>query len=593
MIIWHAETCEEARRLRHGEYVTGLKASKTTNLVATAGMRTIKVWDITNGELIYSLTKTNQGRLMSMAFITNDTELLIAYDDCTIVCVDLESAKGKWQFRAEDPSDLEHSCPRFMSFSHDAKRVAIAYRGRPVFVWRVDPQLQGQKPLRCIRREDKIKKPEDVWNAPEVVLWQPESPNVLILYQDTKLVDWNLDSCQQIQHDHLKAREMAVSSDGNLLLTSDNNGSLSVWTTGKFCLVYELTHDEFVRDIAFSPDAQRVYDIRDGICNVWEPDALIRSDDAGREDISTHDSNLYTLPVVSTDDNSRVQISALIIGKHEDFFCTGKADGSVNILEMVNSTQHRKLYAHANSVSVIEMAWSSSEKYFASVDDSGRLIAKRLEKPISRQAKWKVFPLLDARLGFAITQILFSDSEKFLPVSSRKLDRLYSTKTKEKLLQVPRPGGVSRRWVQHPINPHLLICVKHDSQESYHWDSLEPVDQEETAAGTSLERNQRELEELRIHEMSSRPEISTRSTSSAENSWIEPPGAHKNGATEKSTPADKRNQQYRVCTWDVAKGDDGECVKHFFLPKDWLSPDARRLIKLNDYGTLLCPKMGK
>ncbi|CZT11982.1 uncharacterized protein RCO7_07985 [Rhynchosporium graminicola] len=544
------------------------------------------------------LTKTNQGRLMSMAFITNDTELLIAYDDCTIVCVDLESAKGKWQFRAEDPSDLEHSCPRFMSFSQDAKRVAIAYRGRPVFVWRVDPQLQGQKPLRCIRREDKIKKPEDVWNAPEVVLWQPESPNVLILYQDTKLVDWNLDSCQQIQHDHLKAREMAVSSDGNLLLTSDNNGSLSVWTTGKFCLVYELTHDEFVRDIAFSPDAQRVYDIRDGICNVWEPDALIRSDDAGREDISTHDSNLYTLPVVSTDDNSRVQISALIIGKHEDFFCTGKDDGSVNILEMVNSTQHRKLYAHANSVSVIEMAWSSSEKYFASVDDSGRLIAKRLEKPISRQAKWKV---------------VYQDDG-------------YST----------------------PLN--LLICVKHDSQESYHWDSLEPVDQEETAAGTSLERNQRELEGLRIHEMSSRPEISTRSTSSAENSCrIENvyklqdrylivecvPGSNRGHALESIPPASSRHidlidvghpvptrtaprkslprltnavncvlgvtkgqlifldQQYWVCTWDVAKGDDGECVKHFFLPKDWLSPDARRLIKLNDYGTLLCPKNGE
>jgi hypothetical protein len=53
------------------------------------------------------------------------------------------------------------------------------------------------------------------------------------------------------------------------------------------------------------------------------------------------------------------------------------------------------------------------------------------------------------------------------------------------------------------------------------------------------------------------------------------------------------DHQYWVCTWDLEGGDNGEYMKHFFLPKDWLSPGARRLITLNRYGTLLCPKNGE
>ncbi|KAL2068551.1 hypothetical protein VTL71DRAFT_14888 [Oculimacula yallundae] len=472
VIVWHAETCEEARRLRHGEYVTGLNASKTASLVATAGTKTIQVWDVTSGERIHSVNKTNQGKLMSMAFVSNDTELLIAYDDCTILCVDLKSGKEKWQFRAEEPSDPEHSRPRLMSFGQDARKIAIAYRGRPVFVW-------------------KIKKPGDVWDAPEVVLWQPESPNALILYQDMTLVDWDLESGLQIQHDHLKAREMVLSSDGNLLLTSDNNGTLSVWTTGQFRLVYELVRNEFVRDIAFSPDAQRL------------------PDDSNREDTSAHDSNVCSIPVVSSDDNTRVQISALICGKHDDYFCTGKDDGTVNILDMFNSTQHRKLYAHSTAGSVIEMAWSSNRRYFASVDDSGRLIAKRLEKPLSPQAKWKVFPLIDVRLGFAIAQLMFSTSEEFLLVSSSNLDRVYSTKTKEKLVQVSRPNEAARRWVMHPFDTHLLVCIKRNTHTICQWNNLEPVHKYGLAAGGRFENNQPGLEALHIRETYPQHELPT------------------------------------------------------------------------------------
>ena len=206
-------------------------------------------------------------------------------------------------------------------------------------------------------------------------------------------MDWNIDDDTQTEHAHIGAREMAVSSDGNLLLTSDFSGSLSVWSTGQFRLIYQMKYDEFVQDIAFAPDAQRFYDIRGTLCNVWEPAALVRPDDLNREDMSSHDT-LYSDPVVSSDDNSRVQISALVSSEKTLYHCSGKEDGSVVIYETQTSKRLRKLYGHSDISSVVSMAWSPSQKYIASADDSGRVIAKRLGKPTAQAPqKWAGIPI--------------------------------------------------------------------------------------------------------------------------------------------------------------------------------------------------------
>lgn len=284
------------------------------------------------------------------------------------------------------------------------------------------------------------------------------------------MVDWNLDNNAQREHAELKAREMVVSSDGNFLLTSDNNGTLSVWTTGNFRLVCELQY------------------------NVWEPETLIRSDDTNGEDISPHDSTLYSVPIHSTD-NDRVQISALICGENDRYFCTGKEDGTVTIFDLDTAKHHRKLLTHSSSVSVTEMTWSRNQRYFASVDDSGRLIAKRLEKPSSQQgAKWKVLPLLDLRLGIAVTQLLFSSSEEFLLVASGPWDRIYSTKKKEKLCQISRQDGMPKRWVQHPADSQLLIAIEGEEHALYKWSTLEKF--ENDSSGLGFDRMEKDVTDL-------------------------------------------------------------------------------------------------
>ncbi|KAL2785293.1 hypothetical protein BJX66DRAFT_61738 [Aspergillus keveii] len=656
IVVWHAETCAESHRLHHGEWVTRIKASRVKGLVASAGIRTVRLWEIATGQVVCQIPKSSQGHIMALEFTADDSRLLIAYDDCAVHCVNLQTLEEEWCFHVYDPAaGSDFSCPRFMVFSHDAKRIALAQRGRPVYVWSINQQ--HLPPQQCVRREDLYKREGDVWSAPEVVVWQPESPNVLILYQDTTLVEWNLDDDTQTEHAHIGAREMVISYDGSLLLTSNHNGTLSVWSTGEFRLVYQVKYDEFVRDIAWAPDGQRFYDVRGSLCNVWEPDALIRSDDATREDSSTHDT-LYSDPVLSSDNNSRVQISALVCGDRAKYYCTGKEDGTVTIYELETAQKLRKLYGHSNTVSVIELAWSVHQKYIASADDSGRVIAKRLERPGQHAPKkWSVYPLIDQRFGSTITQLLFSPSEDYLLISSAGVDRLWSTKTKKSVFQVERRGRGPRQWVQHPEHSGRLICIEGESQFICDWSTLEEAtpsarqpsspkqpDIPELAIDETLSPNLSELADLSIAEDPHSPSAGMLENvfqvrgryiileyRSSHGFFNPRSGSNKSSLSLVSSPhrielldlhedrhalaprrilpqlSEKVNQaigvfqgrlvfldyDYWMCTWDFAAAEDRAYRRHFFLPKDWLATGSMGIVVLDQFGTLLCPRNGE
>jgi WD40 repeat protein len=137
---------------------------------------------------------------------------------------------------------------------------------------------------------------------------------LFILCQDTNLVEWRLYDDQQLAHPHLKAREFSISSDGNLMITSDHTGTVSVWAFPRLSLVYRLgSENNFVRDIEFSRDGQRLYDVRDSMCNVWEPDVLIRPDEQHLEDQSSLDefSIVSSEPTMAQIDNTQGVVTSI------------------------------------------------------------------------------------------------------------------------------------------------------------------------------------------------------------------------------------------------------------------------------------------
>ncbi|KAI1077810.1 hypothetical protein F5B20DRAFT_572038 [Whalleya microplaca] len=346
MVVWRAETCEEVRRITHGEYVTQMAHSKTSNLVATAGFKSTK----------------------ALALGEKDDEILIAYDDCTVQCIDLKANAEKWKFVAKEPSSQDFSCARHIAFSPDRSQMS-------------KPFAVHVPPKRCVLAEDRLRSAH------------PVTDRLLILYEDTKIVEWNVADDEQLSYDHTAARSMTLSQDGNFLLTSDVNGTLSIWVIPEYRLVYQLKYDELVTDLAFCPDGTRFYDLRGSFCNIWEPETLIRADEVDQDDMPSTYETIMSEPVIANDDNSRVPITSLACGSHERAYCVGKEDGSVTMYNMPSGQKIRKIVAHSTSVSVIKLVWSPSEKYLASVDDSGRVIVKRLEAPTAEKDRWAIFPL--------------------------------------------------------------------------------------------------------------------------------------------------------------------------------------------------------
>ncbi|KAL8818633.1 MAG: hypothetical protein Q9223_002770 [Gallowayella weberi] len=616
LVVWSSETCEQVRRFTHGEYVTYMTSSRTSNLVATAGFKTTRVWDITTGEELYRLPKARHHHTRTLAFGPNDDEILVGYDDCLIECFDLATAREKWRFSAKEPGSQDHNCARYMAISPDLTQVALVFRGRPVVVWSI--QRSPSKfipPKRCVLTEDSMRSAEkgDAWNAPEVALWQPGTDHLIIMYEDTKVVEWNVRDDEQSPQAHMGARGMVLSHDGTLLLTSDVNGTLSIWTVPEYRLTYRLKYEELVTDMAFSPDGTRFYDIRGTFCNVWEPDALIRSQDLDHDSASSHHDTINSELVISSDDNTRIPITSLVCSPSGSVYCCGNEDGIVVMYEMSKGKKVRQIAKHASSTSVIQLAWSASERFLASGDDSGRIMVKRLEPPSSGKDEWAVFKLMDRRIDEALDQLMFDAKDGSLLIAGRTTAYIISLKTKAEVCRARHPDQREGLWINHVTSPSLIFKIDSVKVCRYLWKTLLPQDDSISGAAQALQLDDSQGKVQRAVRIRDRwlvlEVLSTDAcNASSQHREIELLDLHKLYDTRKKIHGLAKqvrcligcfqdqvvflDHQFWLCTWAIEPV-YSKHKRHFFLPKDWLSPTALRLMTLSPQGTLLCPRNGE
>ncbi|PMD13592.1 NACHT and WD domain protein [Hyaloscypha hepaticicola] len=647
LIVWHAESCGEARRIDHGEWISVMTCSKVSPWVVTAGAKTIRGWDIITGEEVFCLPKFYERRILALSLCSADNELLIGYDDSSIQCVDLMSFTEKWKIILEEKDDLEHPCPHMISFSPDNYRVLVGYRGRAMLAWSLD-QLD-REPQKFVRPEDRYGRHHDTWKAgtPECAIWRPDLPVVLIIYNDTTLFEWNIEDDIQREISEVRAQDMAISPDGNLLVTSDYSGTLKVWTVPEFQLAYQRQDNDMVRSLAFSPDGQRFYDIRGPLCNVWEPDALIRPDDLDREELSSTQDTMLSQSGAPTIEAGRVQITALVCDTEDRFYCCGKDSGAVVLHNMATGEKIRRLYGHSTVVSIVEMAWSTSSKFIASADDCGRVIVKRLRKPSGQLTSWAVYPVLDFRPGQAILQLLFSSSEEYLLASSSICALVWSLKNKSEVCRLDLPLRAGIRWINHPLIEDCLLRIDSEDLHVFSWQTLKEIrradlndiqegreddaDNEDDFMNT-IGMNVPDISLLNLHKTISGENLLTierivqvhptqlifkvsaptrikdgpyspRGIRLIDINSSHPTTCQQETSADLSMYVDRLigsfhglvvflDRHYCFCTWDLEKG-AASLKKHFFLPKDWLSPGMLKLCMLNSYGTILCPKNGE
>lgn len=600
-VVWHAETCEEARRICHNEYVMVMVLNRAGTRLATAGTSTYRVWDISSGKELYRLPKTAEERTMTVAFGPSDSELLVGLDNCSVTCYDLEMQLVKSRWVARDSLYELRGCPLLMTISPDLKKIAMAWKGNPLMVWGLTQSLPPQK---C-----RVTGFSDPLSAPELVRWQGDGNSIVILCFGTEIFAWDLYKDEQTKYDtshSINTRDMAISSDGSLLLTCNNAGTISVWALPTMQLIYQIVNmNAFIRDIAFSPNGQRFYDTRESVCNVWEPDALVRPDEHDPNDASTlAESFVAATPVILHDESSESHVSAFAAGPDDKYYCCGKEDGSVTVHEAIDGTKIRKVYGYGAASTVLLLVWSKSGRYIVSCDDSGHIISKRLE--VKGGGKWAVFPGLDIRIRYAVLQFVFSNDEKLLLISTSLEIVVWDLKKKVEICSRRHEHLHHGKWITDPANAEMIFFVSHETICPYKWTTLECSDS--SRLPTTVEAINRPKGVVRklaltkdeknmVYEvvplgLSGGLHISVLGTLSPDPQRVELPCQVRRLIGTFQDRIVFLDSDYWVCTWKI-DAHSGDLKRHFFLRKNWLNTSSLEMATLNEHGTFFCPKFGK
>ena len=611
IFVWHAETCEEARRIQHGEYVSFMEVDRSYSLLATAGSKSYRVWDISTGRQLYRLERISPALPMALAFGSAELELIVGLDDCSVTCYDLDTLQQKWQFHIPTQREFQ-GCPLVMTISPDSRKIAVAWRGKLPVVWDMFG-TESQRPL-CCRAQNST----HALYSPLTMKWQTDAESILILCHDLQLIVWYIYEEEQHTFDHVKPHEMTISHDGNLLLTSNHMGTISIYTFPRLSLIYQLLNEnEYIESLAFSPDGQRFYDVRGSVCNAWEPDALVRADDYELED---RGSSIATEPVIAHDESSQIHVTALAYGLADGYFCVGREDGTVCIHDAISGKKVRKVSTHSSHSSIVILAWSYSGRYMISGDDSGRIVAKRVESKEGNA--FSIFPVFDFRVDEPVQQLLFDESEKLLLVSTPSADRIWDLKSKKELCCRRWDAAQGRRWIQHPFDYELLLWIDPFGVHTYSWKSLEHVDPPEIRPARLVLPSPAVNHGKVVHwialtnskqyivYLSSGGHEDTRLASglhleflSTSDLQLQHPHSLTGDCMTDLAAQIKRligtyqdrivflDYDYWLCTWRIDAGLD-DVKRHFFLPKDWLNPSTLHMATLNEYGTFFCPKHG-
>lgn len=265
----------------------------------------------------------------------------------------------------------------------------------------------------------------------------------------------------------------------------------------------------------------------------------------------------------------------------------------------------RKLFAFEQSNSVTFVEWSISGKYLVMSSDFGRVVSKQLE--VKGEGQWAVFPVINLELGEPILQLVFSNDERLLLISTDSRDCVWDLKGKLQLCQVPRADRAEGKWLADPMNTDMALWINGKNINQYLWTNLtlnEKSNHLQREIGPAdgvvmvvkkvalTANSQNMVYEVAPHLSTGPTSLWILSTSSLSYSW-------KADLSERVRSflgmiEDKvvfLDYEHWLCTWEIdAKSVD--IHRHFFLPNDLLNTGALQLARHTRQGTVYFPKFG-
>lgn len=461
VVLYDSSVFEEVTTspIKHGERVYRIELNSTGTLLATYGYLTTKIWEISTGKCKMSVENIeSRPRPLAMLLTNNSTMLLVGTDDRRIRSLNLNQPVPTWQLVAElEEPELEGhflNSSSYMALNKDGRLIAVAYRGHPLSAWETDgPVHIGH----CWRKREEVARGEVI-----EAVWHPHYPEVLGLYIEGVVFRWRP---YDGENDEIAtgASRLAISGDGNLFATGDVRGTVKVYTTSDFCLLYQLASEDSILGLVFGPDLHRFYDIRGYYGNAWEPNALMRYAEQRSKGIESgsETESLGQSSTASESCSKRIDsITVLACSPTGRLYCCGTEKGTVHL----HDTQRGKLtdlHVSRSFLSIEQMSWSHDGRYICFSDSSKKVIImfiiprggnldpvveKKAEIPMKNSTNG---PILQLLLHPDSSQLLVRSSSTICTISLRSFSTIHSLEL----------HTAECKWITHPQDPALIVGV--------------------------------------------------------------------------------------------------------------------------------------
>ena len=469
VFMYESSTFEEAEfsPFMTGERVYMLALNSTATILATYGYRTLKFWEIATGKCTMSVeTLQSRSRPLAMLFTKSNSDFLVGFEDRKVRSVSLKNLLSPtWQLVAElEEDELEGyilnsaSC---MALNRDGSLVAVAYRGHPLSAWEIDgPMHIGH----CWRNRDKTSRGEIT-----ELFWHPHAPEVLGLYVEGVVFKW----CpyeNKINEVETRASRLAISKDGILFATGDTHGTVKVFSTSSFGFVYQLTSQESVLGLTFSPDLRRIYDIRGYYANAWEPNALmISAEHTGKDNERETESLARSSAAYISKSRSIDAITALACSPGGRLYCCGTEKGTVR-LHNSSGGKIADLFISEGVACIEQIAWSNDGRYISFSDSDDQVVIISITPGTGQE-----YPLVNtiAKIEVegikqgGIPQLLFHTDSSHLLVHIPSMAHIISLTSYSVTHSLDAIS--SQNWINHPQDPSLILGFGPNTIEVLDW----------------------------------------------------------------------------------------------------------------------------
>lgn len=460
--LYHVTSCQEYKVLNHGEAVRILQFKRKSTLMASCGIKWIRIWDVSTGETTHNFQAPQ--RFISLIF---DENILIAASSKNYLASwDLDNRGTQRPDRPlADPGEQDYTplqlTPCAISISVGHKMLAIAYSGRPIKLWDLEQDAYfggcGMK----------LKNGETSTHLITALVLNPNS-NIDLLaasYLDGELVILDPFNDHEIERTRANCHTLTSSPDGRLLAGAAGSGIIQVYEFDTLRLLYRVRSSNFfIKQLAFSRDSLQFSDIRGSHCNVWEPTVLLQ--DSLVDDSSEGTSSSIIDAVAS---ETKLKIIAMALHPEGDFVFCGKVDGSVCLYDVKAGNLVRTIYQHKSQVRLLT-CWPQSN-LIMSIDASNGIFAWNLK--YSPKSGWVAEKMLfQSRLncGKSIIQILPGEAAGKFLLSTWSSDHLWTIDgQQEDERTFSGDKTVSRKWIHHPQSPLYMICVEGIAIHIYAW----------------------------------------------------------------------------------------------------------------------------